>query len=307
MRKVEDSNEEKVIFDEIKYRIRGLTDSYYDMQKLRIATGNRLYQAFKHDDEDDEGESFLRSAMADYNVITKSEKSVKAALREYTDAKVIKSVSDYEMIQIYAKLVEAEQSALKIVSAAVKEHPMWDKFFDGVKGCGPLLAASCIAYLDVHKARHVSSFWSYAGVGTRISEEGERVAMSKKTLVDQEYTDKEGNPAVRKSIGYNATLHTKLLGVFVSSILKTGKGGTYWKCYYDYKERYKNRADLTEASDMRIHRMAGRQCVKMFLRDLWVTWRSYEGYTLSEPYEVEYLKRAPHKYNEYHARMAEVK
>lgn len=49
----------------------------------------------------------------------------------------------------------------------------------------------------------------------------------------------------------------------------------------------------------RIHRMAVRYAVKMFLRDLWVAWRALEGYDVSHPdYAVEFLGRAPHGYNE---------
>ena len=50
--------------------------------------------------------------------------------------------------------------------------------------------------------------------------------------------------------------------------------------------------------------MASRQVAKAFLRDLWCVWREAEGYTLSLPYEVEYLDRAPHEFNEAHYRRA---
>ena len=50
--------------------------------------------------------------------------------------------------------------------------------------------------------------------------------------------------------------------------------------------------------------MSVRYMVKQFLRDMWVTWRTLEGYTISEPYEVAKLGNNPHKYNEYHERVA---
>lgn len=42
---------------------------------------------------------------------------------------------------------------------------------------------------------YVSSFWSYAGVGTRATDDPDapRVAMSRKALVDAVYLDKDGN------------------------------------------------------------------------------------------------------------------
>lgn len=59
---------------------------------------------------------------------------------------------------------------------------------------------------------------------------------------------------MRKSIGYNDFLHTKLLGVLGDSYVKRS-GSEYRKVYDDYKNRYQNRAAI-------------RQAIKAFLRDL---------------------------------------
>lgn len=64
----------------------------------------------------------------------------------------------------------------------------------------------------------------------------------------------------------------------------------------EYKNRYQNRADWKndkgEVSAMRC------QAIKAFLRDLWVEWRTYEGYTIPESYAEAHLGMAPHGYNE---------
>lgn len=92
------------------------------------------------------------------------------------------------------------------------------------------------------------------------------------------YLDKDGNVQMRKSIGYNDFLHTKLLGVLGDSFVKRS-GSEYRKVYDDYKNRYQNRADWKndkgEVSAMRCYRAAIRQAIKAFLRDLWVEWRTY--------------------------------
>ena len=67
-----------------------------------------------------------------------------------------------------------------------------------------------------------------------------------------------------------------------------------------------NRADLKDAPPIKVHRMAIRQMVKHLLIVLWVAWRQYEGYELSAPYEVEYLGRASHEFNEAHCRAANI-
>lgn len=97
---------------------------------------------------------------------------------------------------------------------------MWDRFFESVDGCGPLMAAVCISYLD----------------------------MSRKALVDAVYLDKDGNVQMRKSIGYNDFLHTKLLG---DSFVK--RSGSEYKNMADWKN------DKGEVSAMRCHRVAIRQ------------------------------------------------
>lgn len=78
--------------------------------------------------------------------------------------KYIRSETDYYLIDSYQKLLESEQVLVKVLDKYVKEHPLWDKFFKGIKGCGPMMAGVCIAYLDPYQARHVSCFFKYAGL-----------------------------------------------------------------------------------------------------------------------------------------------
>lgn len=56
--------------------------------------------------------------------------------------------------------------------------------------------------------------------------------------------------------------------------------------------------DKGEVCAMRCHRAAIRQAIKAFLRDLWIEWRTYEGYTIPESYAEAHLGMAPHGYNE---------
>jgi hypothetical protein len=245
-----------------------------------------------------------------------------------SDAEInlIKNKFDYELVATYDDLLNTEKRMTKLVEVEVKNHPMWDAFFEGVQGCGPLMAAVCLAYFDIDKARHVSSFWRYAGldvVSICDGEDEEGVPQyhmegnSKRYTVTREYTDKEGNIKEKKGITYNPVLKTKLCGVLGSSFLK--KPGCYYEqIYRDYRARLAQREDLKaeygtdskgnkveiDKNKARRHAMANRYMVKMFVRDLWVTWRKLEGYEVSEPYEVAKLGMKPHKYNEYHERIA---
>lgn len=310
--KMPEENTSPVLTDELKFKIRNLVDIYYDIQELRIAIGNRICASFRTEDSksDKEGDKIISALKSEYTRITdvyaamfNSTGKITKAISATDNLKFIKDQISYKLVKRYVDLLDTEKDCVADIARVVKTHPMYEIFFEGARGCGPITAAVCIAYFDIHKARHVSSFWSYVGVGVRVNSEGEYVAMSRRALIDQEYVDAEGKTKTRKSLGYNSRLHDYFLGVFVSNCLRA-RDGVYCEAYYDYKNRYQNRSDLKNASAERIHLMASRQCVKVFLRDLWCSWRSYEGYTLSKPYEVEYLGNAPHKYNEAHTRMA---
>lgn len=390
-----------------KEKVRNLVSSVYDIQKLRIATGNRVVQSFnvqmgqapstRQEDMDEETVKLIETLRSEYKRITdayvdkeysevltdgdstdkrknkystkkvgktsikKSEvaedklpngvdkvevKVVKLSKNASIDS-VIKSMTtnenaginmiktklDYELIGTYVDLLETEERTLKILSKEVEKHPMWDKFFKDVKGCGTLMAAVCIAYFDIHKARHVASFWKYAGLDTVdvVKEDGAIVnegrASKHAKFTEIEYVDKNGEVKTKHGLGYNPVLKTKLVGVLGSCLLKSGlrtvkddKGkpvldadgnkqqtasSTYVQCYLDYMHRLNNRVDSNDLTAAHKHAMANRYMIKMFIRDLWVTWRSYEGYEVSKPYEVEKLGYKPHKYNEYHDRVAE--
>lgn len=67
------------------------------------------------------------------------------------------------------------------------------------------------------------------------------------------------------------------------------KQGSYAKFYFDYKNRLANEEGWKDESDGHRDRAAKRYMVKMFLKDLYVAWRTIEGLDVREPYQVEYL------------------
>lgn len=304
-----------------------------DAQKMRMAMGNRICASFRlemndagdtskdtkeevdpekeADAEEKKKVKIVKELVSEYKRVTdvyvsifKGRGKIDKAIQQVPDNKYIKNAYDYMLIDGYNKLLETEDIAKDLVDKSVKEHPMWELFFKDIKGCGAVTAGRLIAKLDPHKARHASDFWAYCGIATRIAEDGSYVPMTKYNTIEVEYIDKNGNVAKKKSLGYNPKVQSILLGILVPSIIKVGKGSKYWKCYYDVKNRYQNRADLKEASKAHIHKMALRYVAKQILREMWVVWREYEGYQITAPYECEYLGYAPHEMNEYHLRRA---
>jgi len=95
---------------------------------------------------------------------------------------------------------------------------------------------------------------------------------------------------------YNQFLRAKLCGVLGSSFLK---------CNSPYREFYDNMKHRLESEDWGVlsknptdkarpkaghqHKAATRYMVKMFLRDLYVAWRTLEGLEVAAPYQEAYL------------------
>ena len=283
-------------------QIRNIIDGVYDVQKLRIATGNRVVAALRpdavvkttEDGEEKQDDSVIRAIVNEYRRVADayaSEFHGKGSIEKALNGtEYIKNKMDWALVENYMRLVETEDGLTKVVDRIVKDHPMWDKFFADVKGCGTLMAGVCLAYLDPYKARHVSSFWKYCGLDVVMTEDGKWEGRQKKHTEMRPYIDKDGNEGEKRSITYRPMLKTKLVGVLGSSFLRA-KGSHYGQVYYDYKHRLDQREDLTPIHK---HRMATRYAVKMFLRDMWVAWRELEGLEVTEPYEVAKLGHRPH-------------
>lgn len=182
-----------------KESIRVLISNVYDIQKLRIAAGNRLVQSFyiqmgvqpshnlpseqSESDAEKENAKLIDQLKKDYTLISKalvgygeSEdaedankrfKTVKSAIKGMGDQlQVIRSDMDYRLVNSYMLLLQSEEDSIKVLKKEVEEHPLYEAFFKDIKGCGTLMSAMCIAYLDPYKARYVSSFYRYCGLDT---------------------------------------------------------------------------------------------------------------------------------------------
>ena len=317
---------------------------------------------------------------------------------DISEIELIKYITNdnlYGLVSSYMKLLESEEGLVKVLDKTVKEHPLWDAFFKDIKGCGTLMSAVCIAYLDPFKAKYPSSFFRYCGLDTvqdedkfgnplflkkvngqvlgqkvRIkygyyNEAGEQVFEDVKplseydadgnqlfvsesgetvlkfpierviegetytvyedidtneeyvgdTVISQhgrrmgdtemfEYTDKDGNIALKRGITYNPVVKTKLMGVLTGCLIKA-KDPTYSKIYYDYKSRLENSEKHKNSTPAHRNMMAQRYMIKQFLRNLHTEWRHLEGLPIYEPYEVEKLGHKPHHLNEQQYQLAQ--
>lgn len=172
-----------------KEQIRTLIGNIEDLQKMRIASGNRLVQSFyiqlgvkpstSPDDVGEKEKKLIDTLKREYNRISdgvlenkctiKKEISRIKKLDENSKEQqltYIRSELDYKMMDSFMLLLRSEEQLVKVLDKYVQAHPLWDAFFKDIKGVGPKMAGYCIAYLDPYKARHVSSFYRYCGLDT---------------------------------------------------------------------------------------------------------------------------------------------
>lgn len=168
-----------------KEQIRCLLSNIYDLQALRIAEGNRLVNNMyrrlgiekpnSENDGEKETKKFIDILKADYkriaDAVAENNKSVTYQINEFNknkkdSLKAIYHETDYKLVESYMLLLKSEEEQTKVLDKYVKTHPMWDAFFSNIKGCGTLMSAVCLAYLDPYKARHVSCFFKYCGLDT---------------------------------------------------------------------------------------------------------------------------------------------
>lgn len=308
-----------------KMKIRNSVRFIYDLQHMRIMTGNRLTQSFRNEESDQvqlteeqmekEAKSILSMIQKEFDQINNIEgftvRKLKTVLAK-GNYQYIKDESDYQLFKTYADLATMEKDNIKALERTLNRHPLYTSFLKDVKGCGPLMSAVIISEFDPYKARHVSSFYKYAGLDVVIDKEtgiGEGRSKKSHHLEEVTYLNSKGEECTRVGITFNPFLKTKLLGVLGGSFLKTKS--PYAEAYYDYKNRKTLQYGITimqEDGSMtvtlkegmtakHIHNMANRYMVKQFIRDLWVAWREIEGLPVTQPYEVAKLGMNPHGFN----------
>jgi len=215
----------------------------------------------------------LRHLIETYYDLQKLRVSVENRIRAYSGAGLMR-YTDFDYMDL--KLRELEKSVEKKIEKIIKVHPLWNMWFDRIKGIGPILAASIIAWCDIEKAKTVSSMWKYFGLAP-----------------GQER--KRGEKA-----GYNPKAKT-LAWKIAQSLLRAK--GRYTSIYYKAKSEYERREDIRKMHEngearggmnsykVHVHLMSLRKMVKRFLADTWVVWRKVEDLPITKPYVLSEYAR----------------
>jgi hypothetical protein len=201
------------------------------------------------------------------------------------------------IVDIKDDVRDIEKKLSKKIEKMVKSDPLWDAFFDGVKGCGPLMAGVILTEFDIHKATTVSKMWQFSGLNPGL-------VRGKKRVKDGDgFRNEESDTMVRgdrRTPGFvspfNGFLRTKLAGVLAGCMIKS-RSSYAVDYYYPMKTRLEQEENAVagtekpwkDESKMHRDKAAKRYMIKMFLKDLYVAWRTLEGLPVREPYQVEYL------------------
>lgn len=271
--------------------IRTSVRTMYDMQKLRIQTGNRIVAAFKEklgikpSESEEEAEekalNILKELRAEYKRITDGVKSITKAAGK---SSLLTTEGEIRLIEAYEKQLDAEQVHEKLIKKELENYQVWNEYLEDIRGVGPLMAGVIISEIDISKANTVSALWKYCGLDT-INGEGR----SKKAehLIEKVYWNRAGEPTLTKGITFNPFVKTKLVGVLGSVFIKLG--GEYADIYRGYKFRLENHPNWKDKTKKHRHNAAVRYMIKIFLQNLYANWRALEGLPVRPPYAEEKL------------------
>lgn len=284
-----------------KENLKALISGLYDLQKLRISTGNRITMniktklgqepSMKESEMEKEAKQYLVDIRKHFKLITDGLLTI-PTVKKFKKDGVFDDYTEVNLAGLYTRLYEDEQLQIKRLEGVLTDFPIWNKFLLDVRGCGPMMAGVIISALDPYKAKYPSSFHKYIGIDVvKVKKEGsdEMVGVGrsrkKESLEESEYIDKEGNTKTKMGITFNPWAKTKIVGVLGSSFIKQPADKCkYRKVYDDYKFRLQNMPAHSEKSKLHIHNMANRYMIKQFLIDLHMKWREIEGLEVHPPY-----------------------
>lgn len=263
--------------------MRSLVEIYYDFQKQRIITSNRI-------------------------TMLKKRHAFKTEELDYFGVNDL--MSDAELFENRIKLNLTKQ---------LKYYPIHEDYLEKIYGIGPIISAGLLAYVDdIGKFANISKLWQMAGFGmnrfckncdgpTFVIVEYENKEKKKTKAKKLKPFDKcpdcgnETEPMIqRRMVGYQSNwndkfkvLCWKIGNSFVKqSALKSG----YRKLYDEFKaEEHRlhpvkeKRNGRTYYNDGHLHNRAMRKVVKIFLANLWETWRRQEKLKVTEAYAGKIL------------------
>ena len=270
-------------------------NAYYAYEDMRVGLGNRMKK--KKDGSD--------------QIIPESQKDGWSMTQR-----------DLDMFKgLYKNARNQEAVIFKYLKGLLPSFRIWTEWLKNVKGVGVMMGSVIIAVYNIDIATTISKLWQYTGLNPGM-------VRGKKRIPKHRYKKKDGeiikeivkrdksvdyivltNDMVRGDETtdgyirpYNAWARAKMVGVLGPSFMTSHS--PYAKYFYDKRTQLENSSEevrerigngkvkMVQWKDARPdHRRkaAMRYMIKMFLKDLYVAWRTLEGLEVRAPYQEEYL------------------
>ena len=241
--------------------VRKLVEAYYDLQKIRIETENRITNYIR-DNSENLNYEVVRGSGITKKQIEKLLKDKKYSMVKDLLCQDKLRIGDLdELVWFRNELYRTENDLAKRIERWVKEHKIYKEFLRKVRGVGPILSAGLISWIgDISRFSSPSKLWKYCGLSPdSVRKKGEK-------------------------LNYNPKLKTLCWKIWNNMLKARGFG---YKLYLEGKELCaRKHPDWTKGH---IHNWAGRRTVKVFLSCLWDKWRELEGLPRSKPYPIQFL------------------
>jgi hypothetical protein len=278
--------------------LRWIADAYEQAQRVRLETGERIRAILQGRDE----------RVRDGDALVDAGKVLLAIRRGEADGPVVL------LGRTYRRHWEAEGELRRAMNSALTAHPAWE-WLSQVKGIGATLAAKLLARLDVQRAPHPSSFWSYCGLATvpgieyRCTMCGLRASYPVRYRVKAAHTSAGGRvacagqleaargpehnirvaqprPASGEKATYDQYAKKVCYLIGVSFIRSNSAYGRFYR-----RERARLEGERSGWTAGRVHYAALRKTEKLFLAHLWVVWRRALDLPIESPYAQAVLGR----------------
>lgn len=174
--------------------IRSMVRTTYDLQKLRIMTGNRVVASFKQklgiapgtkeEESEEDVQNFLERLRKDYTRITDGlVESRLPTVKKFQPGELITTYGELVLVDQYVKLDREEAMSFNHLGKVLEGYPLYTNFLSQVDGLGVQMAGVLISEIDIYRAKYCSSIWSYAGldvvrVAYYVDEKGEEHSVS---------------------------------------------------------------------------------------------------------------------------------
>jgi hypothetical protein len=249
---------------------------------------------------------------------------VKLVVRRLYDAQKLRIQSDLRMQRLIrggivlqedaektfqkARELEAatEKEYERIVWREIKDLPIVEQWLSKVRGIGPRLAGLLVALIgDIERFATVSKLWAYAGLHVK---EGKAVRLVKGQKANWSTELKTTCYKISESLWKLGGPYQELGATYKEYLIarEVGKGNVIWRTDEGGKKTiaFAPRAAAASAEPMlppeqpewtlgRIHAMARRRMVKLFLSHLWSVWREIEGLECKGAFVVDRLGHEP--------------